>query len=178
MDQVTIEPDGSWSQGNKIDISSNNGKDAAYDSDSDDDLVELTDARLSAVKMEKTERPSNAVFATQTPPQSSREASAAGSNAPRSGNKRNAEVIDLTLSDDDEPPRPAKRPAINQSNGHLMQPNNHQMRLSLPHQPDRRPPTSGVQPFRIQSQISGHPQRQYSQEYQHGSFRYWNGPQQ
>lgn len=161
-------------------MSSSNGKKAAYDSESDDDLVEVTDTRLSNVKSENTERSSSAIFATQTPPHSSREASAAGSNATRNGNKRSAEVIDLTLSDDDEPPRPAKRPALSQANGQSVQSHNHQSRISLPSHPSPRPPIGGIQPFRIQNQPGPPPtsQRQNSNNYQRAMYQYWDARQQ
>lgn len=46
-----------------------------------------------------------------TPTSASRDSSA----PVRSGSKRPAEVIDLTLSDDDDDPRPPKRPNLGQS---------------------------------------------------------------
>jgi E3 SUMO-protein ligase PIAS1 len=96
--QVTIEPDGQWSTEN--DISNTNGYD---DDDSDEDLVEITDFRLAAIKHEAMHTPQSLA---RTPPLPSREAS----SAPRTGNKRNSDFIDLTLSDDDES-RPTKKVA-------------------------------------------------------------------
>lgn len=98
-DQVTIQPNGEWS----TEASSpprNNGY-GAHD-DSDDDLVEISDYRdrVTTIKHEAAPTP----VSLSTPPLPSREAS----SAPRS-NKRPAEVVDLTLSDDDEPSRPAKK---------------------------------------------------------------------
>ncbi|KAF2086957.1 zf-MIZ-domain-containing protein, partial [Saccharata proteae CBS 121410] len=116
-DQVTIEPDGKWSQGNKTEEAQRGGTKRSYedDDDSDDDLVEIIpDDRVKRLKQETSQTP---YPLANTPPISSREQSTTGSaaatNAPGSGSnrqKRKSEVIDLTLSDDDdEPPRPAGR---------------------------------------------------------------------
>ncbi|KAF2261189.1 zf-MIZ-domain-containing protein [Lojkania enalia] len=106
-DQVTIQPNGEWSQANKPENQTiRNGHSAAQqdDSDDDDDLIDITDSRISAIKNEVAHTP---LSMTRTTPLSSREAS----TAPRAGSKRTSEVIDLTLSDDDEPVRPAKKVA-------------------------------------------------------------------
>ncbi|CAI6333441.1 unnamed protein product [Periconia digitata] len=102
VDQVTVEPDGRWS----IQAANTSSKSNAHsdDDDSDEDLVEISGPRVNTIKSE--------VFATpqslaRTPPIPSREAS----SAPRTGSKRGSEVIDLTLSDDDEPVRPTKKVA-------------------------------------------------------------------
>ncbi|KAF2811455.1 zf-MIZ-domain-containing protein [Mytilinidion resinicola] len=103
-DQVTIEPDGSWSQGSNTENQTpRNGTVAKYEDDSDD-LIEISDYRVNNLK---TEAASTPLSLARTPPMSSREASTALS-APRSSHKRTSDVIDLTLSDDDEP-RPAKK---------------------------------------------------------------------
>lgn len=103
-DQVTIQPNGEWSTDKASSPPRNNGY-GAHD-DSDDDLVEISDYRdrVTAIKHEAAPTP----VSLSTPPLQSRETS----SAPRS-NKRTAEVVDLTLSDDDEPPRPAKKVAYN-----------------------------------------------------------------
>ncbi len=107
MDQVTIEPDGRWSQHSKSD--SPHGNRASFGSD-DDDLVEIKDARVSALKMASTPAPS--ISSTRTPPTSSREPSA--SVAPPYGTtsvKRPiSQVIDLTLSDDEDDQPVARAP--------------------------------------------------------------------
>ncbi|KAF2463751.1 uncharacterized protein BDR25DRAFT_244893 [Lindgomyces ingoldianus] len=104
-DQVTIEPNGDWSNGNKTEPQPyRNGSTAAHEDNSDDELVEIPDYRVSAIKSEAIYTP---LSMAQTTPLSSREAS----TAPRTGQKRTSEVIDLTLSDDDEPSRPAKKVA-------------------------------------------------------------------
>lgn len=122
-EQVTIEPDGAWKsivQGD--DSSAGRGKTqkrAAYDNDSDEDIIEIQDDHMDKVKVElKSATPSLPRLAQQTPPLSSREASISTTSNVRPTNKRpSAAVIDLTLSDDDEPPRPAKRTNTNISQG-------------------------------------------------------------
>ncbi|KAF2176257.1 hypothetical protein K469DRAFT_607743 [Zopfia rhizophila CBS 207.26] len=108
-DQVTIEHNGKWSHGSKTESQTpRNGFTATHD-DSDDDLIEIPDYRVAAIKSEAVNTPQSL---TRTPPLSSREAS----TAPRTGSKRTSEVIDLTLSDDDEPPRPTKKVAYSTPN--------------------------------------------------------------
>ncbi|KAL1302504.1 hypothetical protein AAFC00_002893 [Neodothiora populina] len=110
-EQVTIEPDGSWHpvvQGD--DSAGNRGKGqarASYDNDSDDDIIEIQESTTGKVKNEPVAATPG--IAQQTPPLSSREASMATPVTARPTAKRPSAVIDLTLSDDDEPPRPAKR---------------------------------------------------------------------
>ncbi|KAF1957550.1 hypothetical protein CC80DRAFT_46995 [Byssothecium circinans] len=106
-DQVTIEPDGQWSTDTAVPASNTNGYDD--DDESDEDLVEISDYRLAAIKSEAVASPQ---YLMRTPPVPSRETS----SAPRTGGKRASEVIDLTLSDDDEPVRPAKKVAYNTPN--------------------------------------------------------------
>jgi E3 SUMO-protein ligase PIAS1 len=103
-DQVTIQPNGDWSTEKEPSPPRRNGYGEHDDSDDEDELVELTDYRdrVSAIKSEAAPTP----VSLSTPPLPSRETS----TAPRS-NKRPSEVVDLTLSDDDEPVRPAKKVA-------------------------------------------------------------------
>jgi E3 SUMO-protein ligase PIAS1 len=102
-EQVTIEPDGRWSKGNKKENEpSRSSTSNQQDGGSDDDLVEISDYRLMNIKNEASLN--TPLSLAQTPSMSSRETS----TAPRTGSKRQSEVIDLTLSDDDEPPRPKK----------------------------------------------------------------------
>ena len=109
VDQVTVEPDGRWSQVARAESPPrSNGKNAS--SDDDDDLVEIQEVpRVAAVKDESTRLyPSM----TQTPPYSSREQSTA-SAAPRTntGKRPASQTIDLTLSSDEDelPIRAPKR---------------------------------------------------------------------
>lgn len=131
-DQARIYPDGTWSPGTADKTktgatahgSSTNGVGAHADDDSDDDLVEIV--APPSMKKEESTTPLHNV---NTPPVSSREPSTASAVPGSSRGKRKQEVIDLTLSDDDEPPRPAKR-----TNSAYSTPN------SLPDRPFRLPP--------------------------------------
>jgi E3 SUMO-protein ligase PIAS1 len=109
-DQVTIQPNGEWSTDKDPSPPRKNGY-SAHD-DSDDDIVEIQDYRdrVTAIKSEAAPTP----VSLSTPPLPSRETS----TAPRSGNKRTSEVVDLTLSDDEEPPRPAKKVAYSTPSNH------------------------------------------------------------
>lgn len=101
-DQVTIQPNGEWSTEKDIPPKHTN-----HDDDSDDDLVEITDYRVQAIKSEAAPTP----VSLSTPPLPSREPS----TAPRSGQKRTSEVVDLTLSDDEDT-RPSKKVAYTTPN--------------------------------------------------------------
>lgn len=117
-EQVTIEPNGEWRNVVQDDGQANGGKNksrASYDKDSDDelfdddDVVEIQETKPKKVKSEAMS--ATPAFLQRTPPLSSREASTSAASAARaSHNANNKRVeIDLTFSDDDEPPRPAKR---------------------------------------------------------------------
>lgn len=108
VDQVTIQPSGEWST--ETNSSPKNNGYADHDDFSDDDLVEISDFRVNAIKNEHVPTP----VSLNTPSVHSRETS----SAPRSGQKRKSEVVDLTLSDDDEPPRPTKKVAYNTPSHH------------------------------------------------------------
>ena len=108
-EQVTIEPDGKWSEVvQKESVGRSNG--AHSSSDEDDDLIEIQDMpRVSAIKDEALLTPSSMA---RTPPHSSREQSFS-SAAPRSISSKRpmSQVIDLTFSSDeeDQPSRGPKR---------------------------------------------------------------------
>jgi E3 SUMO-protein ligase PIAS1 len=104
-DQVTIQPNGEWSTEKDPSPPRTNGYGA--NDDSEDDLIEVTDYRISAIKSEAAPTP----VSLSTPPLPSRDSS----TAPRS-NKRASEFVDLTISEDDEPVRPAKKVAYNTPN--------------------------------------------------------------
>jgi E3 SUMO-protein ligase PIAS1 len=108
IDQVTIQPNGDWST-QKEASPKRNGY-GAHD-DSDDELVEIPDYRVRAIKSETAPTPTS----LSTPPLPSRETS----TAPRTSNKRKSEVVDLTLSDDEEPVRPTKKVAYTTPNNSL-----------------------------------------------------------
>ncbi|KAF2004521.1 hypothetical protein P154DRAFT_519386 [Amniculicola lignicola CBS 123094] len=140
-DQVTIEPNGNWTHTPKNDSQSNrNGYGAADDDESDYELVEIiSDYRLSAIKHEAMHTPKSM---TRTPSTASREVS----TAPRAGSKRTSEVIDLTLSDDDEPVRPAKKVAYSTPNSLPDQSRRYTLpsfgSSSVPMRPQTQAPTS------------------------------------
>lgn len=113
MDQVTIEPDGRWSQYAKPENTHGKKNDTSFESDDDDDdLVEIPDTGVATMHNGITATSSSSalpsfstfsmVSATRTPPGSSREPS--NSAPPKSNGKRPAVTIDLTLSDDDDEP--------------------------------------------------------------------------
>lgn len=110
VEQVVIEPDGLWSSPNESDGVKVGGVTPTTD---DDDLIEITEPGLSAVKQEPM--PSS-ILLERTPAQS-RETSTPSSMSRLSGKKRPpAPVIDLTGSDDDDdssPQPPRKRLALN-----------------------------------------------------------------
>lgn len=106
-DQVTIEPNGVWSNNEKSASPLNGGP---YSSD--DDLIEIKDSRVTALKNPGT--PVLSMRSMGTPTSVSREVSASLPGPPRlstSAKRPASAVIDLTLSDDEdeEPVRPAKR---------------------------------------------------------------------
>lgn len=110
VDQVTIEPNGKWSQTTLPNptLSKNDGR--APSSDGEDDLIEIRDPpQVANVKREATTEGS----ILKTPPISSREQSITSLGLPPpTGNKRSSgAVVDLTLSsdEDEEPTRPTKR---------------------------------------------------------------------
>ncbi|KAI9040882.1 MIZ zinc finger protein [Aspergillus affinis] len=127
VEQIVIEPDGTWS-GPKDDENGAAGgvtpasyndyddeelKEEEEEDDDDDDLIEIKEPGVPIVKRESL--PSRGLTLQRTPVQS-REPSTASSIARLSTNKRPAaQVIDLTGSDDEEesPVRPTKRPALN-----------------------------------------------------------------
>lgn len=107
-DQVTVEPNGEWRNEKEPQATPRRSNGNAYnygaydDDDSEEELVEVSDFRVAAIKSEAVPTPQS-LQSIRTPSAPSREAS----SAPRTGNKRKSEVIDLTLSDDEEP-RPKK----------------------------------------------------------------------
>ncbi|KAI9714852.1 MAG: SUMO ligase siz1 [Bogoriella megaspora] len=112
-DQVTIEPNGSWSSGDNLSGPGTNGSFEDDDSDEDnDDLVDITESRVNQIKKEEPTSANPFSVTARTPPLTSRETSSAPQT--NSNKRKRSEVIDLTLSDedDDSPPiRPAKRHA-------------------------------------------------------------------
>jgi E3 SUMO-protein ligase PIAS1 len=124
VDQVTIQANGEWSTDKDPTPPRRNGY--GQQDDSDDDLIEISDYRdrVSHIKAEAAPTP----VSLSTPPLPSRETSM----APRPGSKRTSEVVDLTLDDEDEPPRPAKKVAYSTPNS-LPDPSRRYPLLPLPH---------------------------------------------
>jgi len=110
LEQVTIESDGKWHTNAKPLTPPNAHGNFGNGNDTDDDIIEIKDARVTSIMNQNTPGTS-----ASTPPTSiySREPSIS-SSVPRPSKKRTASaVIDLTGSDDDEEPvRPAKRQSI------------------------------------------------------------------
>lgn len=104
VDQVTIEPSGKWSVQAVQPEEQTTPKETSFVDD--DDLV-ISETNFVGARGLVTPNRSTTNF--ETPVRGSRESSTMARSA--TSNKRPAaEVIDLTLSDDDEPPdRPAKR---------------------------------------------------------------------
>ncbi|PGG98551.1 E3 SUMO-protein ligase PIAS1 [Blastomyces parvus] len=112
LDQVTVDPDGAWHISRDDDKPTPGGNPSPSTGDRDDDLIEIQDSRVVSLKQE----PSPAMTLHSTPPTQARESvSTQSTSRPTPNNKRPAsQVIDLTISDDEdeEPPRPAKRPHL------------------------------------------------------------------
>lgn len=129
-DQVTIEPNGQWSkEKDKGNSRQSNGYNYHDPNDSEEDLVEVPDYRVATIKSEAVPTPQSLA---RTPPAMSREAS----SVPRTGSKRASEVIDLTLSDDDEPPRPTKKVAYSTPNSLSDATRQYQVPYLPTHRPD------------------------------------------
>jgi E3 SUMO-protein ligase PIAS1 len=114
IDQVTVEPDGVWSKPSDSDATKLGGMTPTSDDD-DDDLIEINEPGIPAVKQEPG-APNIALERTPAQSQSqSREASTPSSAMRMSSKKRSiAQVIDLTESgdeDEESPVPPPKRPA-------------------------------------------------------------------
>ena len=138
-DQVTISPTGEWSTKKEATPPPRRNGTAIAADDSEDDLIEIPDYRVASIKSEVAQTPNY----LSTPPMPSREPS----TAPRSGTKRTSEVVDLTLSDDDEPPRPAKK-------------------VAYPHRPPTDPPAPLRRSYELPPPIPRPPQ------YDHRSSSY------
>ncbi|KAI1502273.1 PINIT domain-containing protein [Biscogniauxia marginata] len=111
LEHITIEPDGRWRiQGAENEPKKSRHSGASSKTEDDDELSILSDSRGFNATPRSTFNGANAYSTPNRSIYSARSASATGnsreaSGAPKSGNKRTAEVIDLTLSsdEDDEP---------------------------------------------------------------------------
>lgn len=112
QDQVTIEPDGRWHapglEGETIETSRESHDDASYIDDDDDALI-ISD--ISFVGVDRScVTPGQAAPGMGTPTTIGSYGSHSIPRASSSSGKRPiSQVIDLTLSDDDEPPDPAPK---------------------------------------------------------------------
>jgi E3 SUMO-protein ligase PIAS1 len=111
VEQVTIEPNGSWHQQRQAETPRRSYKNPTPDND--DDLIEISDDRISSLKAD-----ARTSMLGGTPPMFSREPSSV-SSAPRSNKRQISQVIDLTGSDDEDeqPPQKIKRPSISSLTG-------------------------------------------------------------
>jgi E3 SUMO-protein ligase PIAS1 len=110
VEQVTMEPNGSWHQQNQAETPRRSYNNPTPDDD--DDLIEISDDRISNLKADARPR-----LLGGTPPMSSREPSSVPS-ASRSNKRPISQVIDLTGSDDEDeqPPQKIKRPSMSSLN--------------------------------------------------------------
>lgn len=157
-EQVTVEPDGRWSV-----TGSDNSRSGAGDDDDDedsDDCVDITEQRLSGSFVKK-ETPATPYSFSISPPAPSPLANQ------RSATKRRSEVIDLTLSDDEQPApkRQATSAAhtnhVNGINGYGHQSARSDLNSSINRQPSRsysassnNAATNGFTPFNINNTSS------------------------
>ncbi|KKZ64984.1 hypothetical protein EMCG_09110 [[Emmonsia] crescens] len=116
LDQVTVDPDGKWHITRDDDNTMPGGNPSPSTDNGDDDLIEIQDSHVVTLKQE----PSTTPMALQSTlsAQSRELPSIQSASRPTPSNKRPvSQVIDLTISDDEdeEPPRPAKRPHIQPS---------------------------------------------------------------
>jgi E3 SUMO-protein ligase PIAS1 len=102
VEQVTIEPDGTWTQHAKQNSPTNMGA-------GDDDLIEIKETKVSSQKLGNGLSPS----LTRTPQMASKGTSAPQTtpNTGTKGKRPISQIIDLTISDgeDDNKPRAPKR---------------------------------------------------------------------
>lgn len=109
VEQVTIEPDGTWFSPQEVATETVEGALPATGSENGD-LIEIQELGVLSVKRETLP----VIEALPRTPGEGRKASATSSIGRLSSRKRSANVIDLTLSDDENATmQPAKRPAVN-----------------------------------------------------------------
>lgn len=132
-EQVTIEPDGRWhQQAETKDTEQNKTNGAASDDEDDDDLIEIKDESFVKPKKEATPLTVN-----QRLLGSQRDTSTPSSAKP--AKRAREEVIDLTLSDDDEdarPPPKMKRPSMSSNDPFRSRPIDSAYRFHLPPLPN------------------------------------------
>lgn len=104
IEQVTVEPNGDW---HPVGIEQTGQRSSSTDDDEDEDLVEVREpSRIPSIRQNSLTQ-SNSHLRTPPVSASSREQSTSSAQAASTGSKRPAaQTIDLTLSSDDEEPRP------------------------------------------------------------------------
>lgn len=120
VDQVTINPDGSYRPKGSHNEPQPSNKKKQRIQYSLDDIDQEKDGGVSLRESAASNAPTWAPKPDLASPFMSREPSSAVSTAASSGTKRKAEVVDLTLSsdEDDDPPRPLiKRTSTSVANG-------------------------------------------------------------
>lgn len=112
VDQVTIDPLGVWSVADKSEPASKGRSSMNFGADSDDDLVEIVDDRLQALKNggnSSTPQPATPTLSIPGSGSFHREPSTSSSIRRPSSKRPAAEIVDLISDDDEEPVRPAKK---------------------------------------------------------------------
>lgn len=113
LEQVTVEPDGNWSTATKTETPKF-PRPMAFGSDDDDDLVEIRDDRVAQLKNGNSSTPQPMLSGIKTPDSNSFDREPSSASRRQSSKRPVAEVVDLTLSDDEDdmPQRPMKRQFI------------------------------------------------------------------
>ena len=103
-EQVNVEPNGDW---HPVGTEQTGQRSPSADDDEDEDLVEVQEpSKLPSIRQSSLAQ-SNSYLRTPPISASSREQSTSSAQPTSNGNKRPAaQTIDLTLSSDDEEPRP------------------------------------------------------------------------
>jgi E3 SUMO-protein ligase PIAS1 len=158
-DQVMIEPNGVWAPVSQSDMQRPPGTISTGADNDNDDLVEISESRaISSLKNEGSNTPASH---GRTPPASSstplNKTHSSSTSQPVTGSKRTSEVVDLTLSsDEEEAPRPIKklaqtRPLPPSGAGVAGYPPT--IPVQYPTHPAQMPRPNGVAPFRIGSGV-------------------------
>ncbi|RBR08620.1 uncharacterized protein FIESC28_10206 [Fusarium coffeatum] len=111
QETVTIEPNGDWHTKASEDSSQGQTNGNSVKNEDDDDDDDLVISEVNPIGHRRMETPKNATPSVNTPVAASRDSSSAGPRgiASTSAKRPVAAIIDLTLSDDDEPAPPPKR---------------------------------------------------------------------
>ena len=154
-EQVTVEPSGEW---HPVGLQQAGQRSPSVDEEDDEDLVEVSEpSRLSSTRQPSIALPNTYL---RTPPvsASSREQSTSSAQRSSAGSKRPAaQTIDLTLSSDEEQPRPPPKRQMtsNPTMSPSLEPPTH--RPIMPHRPSTMN-SSGylANPLQPQNSPEGH----------------------